>query len=73
MKTHLNLYIDKELLKQVKAYAKKRQISVSHLVEEYLSRTVKSAEIPKVIHLIEGLEKPNIVDGNLKKAFHEQR
>ncbi|MFD2872451.1 DUF6364 family protein [Mucilaginibacter ximonensis] len=74
MKTHVNLTIEKELIKQVKAYAKKKQTSVSDLVEEYFTKIVRPAQKINIIDMIEGLEAPAI-DKNLdlKKAYYEQQ
>ncbi|MFD2148385.1 DUF6364 family protein [Mucilaginibacter antarcticus] len=74
MKTHMNLSIEKDLVKKIKAYAEKRQISVSDLVEAYFSKIVKPSKTFTVIDLIEGLEKPVLEEGtDLKKSFYEQQ
>lgn len=74
MKTHINLSIEKDLVKQAKAYAEKRKTSVSDLVEEYLMRIVHPAKKSSIIEMIEGLSKPAIDEGlDLKKAYHEER
>ncbi len=74
MKTHVNLSIEKDLVKQIKAYAEKKQTSVSDLVEEYFSKVVRPVKKSNIISLIEGLEKPKIEENiDLKKAFYEQQ
>jgi hypothetical protein len=74
MKTHVNLSIEKELVKQVKAYAEKKQVSVSDLVTEYFTKIVRPVRKTTVIDLIENLEQPNFdVNIDLKKAFYEQQ
>lgn len=74
MKTHVNLSIEKDLVKQMKAYAEKKQTSVSDLVEEYFSKIVKPVKRSNIISLIESLEKPNIEDNmDLKKDFYEKQ
>ncbi|MDB5158624.1 MAG: hypothetical protein JWR50_3331 [Mucilaginibacter sp.] len=74
MKTHVNLSIEKDLVKQIKAYAKKRQTSVSALVEEYFNKLVRPVKKSNIIDLVESLEKPNIDENiDLKKAFYDQQ
>ena len=74
MKTHVNLSIEKELVKQVKAYAEKKQVSVSDLVTEYFTKIVRPVRKTTVIDLIESLEQPDFdVNIDLKKAFYEQQ
>jgi hypothetical protein len=74
MKTHINLSIEKDLVKQVKAYAEKRKTSVSDLVEEYFMHMVSPAKRSNIIEMIENLKKPVIEESlDLKKAYHEER
>lgn len=74
MKTHVNLSIEKELIKQVKAYAKKKQTSVSDLVEEYFNKIVRPVQTTSIIDMIEDLEKPDIDQNlDLKKAYYEHQ
>ncbi|RZA03431.1 MAG: hypothetical protein EOP47_03200 [Sphingobacteriaceae bacterium] len=74
MKTHVNLSIEKELVSQIKAYAEKKQTSVSDLVEEYFTKIIRPAKKKNIISLIESLEKPAIDDNiDLKKAFYEDQ
>lgn len=74
MKTHVNLSIEKDLVKQMKAYAEKKQTSVSDLVEEYFSKIVRPVKRSNIISLIESLEKPNIEENiDLKKDFYEKQ
>ncbi|MGY3215005.1 DUF6364 family protein [Mucilaginibacter sp. HD30] len=74
MKTHVNLSIEKDLVKQIKAYAEKHQTSVSDLVEAYFSKIVKPRKKSNIINLIESLEKPAIDENiDLKKAYYEDQ
>jgi hypothetical protein len=74
MKTHVNLSIEETLVKQMKAYAEKKQTSVSDLVEEYFTKVVRPVKKSNVINLIESLEKPNIEDSiDLKKDYYESQ
>ena len=74
MKTHVNLSIEKDLVKQIKAYAEKHQTSVSDLVEAYFFKVVKPKRKSNIISLIESLEKPDIDDNiDLKKAYYEDQ
>ncbi|HWZ34561.1 MAG TPA: DUF6364 family protein [Mucilaginibacter sp.] len=74
MKMHVNLSIEKDLIKQVKAYAQKKQTSVSDLVEEYFNKIVRPTQKTNIIDMIEELEKPAIDrDLDLKKTYYEQQ
>jgi len=74
MKTHVNLSIEKDLVKQIKAYAEQKQTSVSDLVEEYFTKVVKTAKKSNIITLIESLEKPAVDENtDLKKDFYESQ
>lgn len=74
MKTHVNLSIEEDLIRQVKAYAKKKQTSVSDLVEEYFNKIVRPVQKANIIDMIEMLEKPDIDQNlDLKKAYYEQQ
>jgi len=74
MKTHINLSIEKDLVKQVKAYAEKRKTSVSDLVEEYFMNMVNPAKKSNIIEMVESLAKPEIGETlDLKKAYYEER
>ena len=74
MKTHVNLSIEKDLVKQIKAYAEKHQTSVSDLVEAYFTKVVRSPKRASVLERIEGLPKPNIPDDlDLKEAYYQER
>jgi|AraplaCL_Cvi_mCL_1032061.scaffolds.fasta_scaffold61048_1 hypothetical protein len=74
MKTHVNLSIEKELIKQVKVYAQKKQTSVSDLVEEYFHKIVRPTPKANIIDMIEELETPAIDKSlDLKKAYYEQQ
>jgi len=74
MKTHINLSIEKDLVKQVKAYAEKRKTSVSDLVEEYFMNMINPAKKSNIIEMVESLAKPAIDETlDLKKAYYEER
>jgi len=70
----VNLSIEKDLVKQVKAYAQKKQTSVSDLVEEYFNKIVRPIQRANIIDMIEELEKPDIDQNlDLKRAYYEQQ
>ncbi|MBO9571058.1 MAG: hypothetical protein J7497_02445 [Chitinophagaceae bacterium] len=74
MKTRLNLTIEDSLLDSVKAYAARKNISVSELVEKYFRNLNKPANKKNIITLIEQLPRPKIdVSGNLKKQYYEDQ
>jgi hypothetical protein len=73
MKTRLTLTIDETLLKSVKQYAAKKQMSISELVENYFTMLTKSKK--NIIDLIESLDAPTKVAKNvdLKKLFYKDK
>jgi hypothetical protein len=73
MKTRLTLTIDETLLKSVKQYAAKKQMSVSELVENYFTMLTKSKK--NIIDLIENLDAPTKVAKNadLKDLFYKEQ
>ena len=74
MKERLNLTIDGELLNAMKAYAAKKEVSVSELVEDYFRTVTKPVERKNIRELIRGLRKPGISDElDLKKLYYEEQ
>lgn len=74
MKERLNLTIDGDLLNAMKAYAAKKEMSVSELVESYFRSVTKPVQRKNVRELIRGLRKPTISDDlDLKKLYYEER
>lgn len=74
MKERLNLTIDGALLDAMKAYAAKRQMSVSELVENYFKTVTKPARRKNVLDLIDQLKKPAISDkADLKELFYKEQ
>ena len=56
MKTKVTLDIDPNLIKQAKSYAKKNKVSLSVLIENYLSLLTKKSEvISEISPLVESL------------------
>ncbi len=60
MKTRLNLTIDEDLLKKVKAYADKHDESISNLVEEYFETLVKKPKKQSLLDILDKLPKSKI-------------
>jgi len=76
MKTRLNITIEENLLKKVKAYASTQDSSVSQLVEEYFETLVKKPKRKSIIDLIEELPKPKEKfppDFDFVKKYYEAR
>ncbi|HEY4336415.1 MAG TPA: DUF6364 family protein [Puia sp.] len=74
MKERLNLTIDGELLNAMKAYAAKKDMSVSELVESYFRQVTKPVERKNIRDLVRGLRKPAICDElDLKKLYYEEQ
>ena len=74
MKERLNLTIDGELLNAMKAYAAKKEMSVSELVESYFRNVTKPVERKNILELVRGLKKPALSDElDLKKLYYEEQ
>jgi len=74
MKERLNLTIDGDLLNAMKAYAAKKDTSVSELVEGYFRTVTKPVERKNIRELIRGLRKPAISEElDLKKLYYEEQ
>jgi hypothetical protein len=74
MKERLNLTIDGELLAAIKAYAAKKEMSVSELVESYFRSVTKPLGPKNILELVRGLKRPAISDErDLKKLYYEER
>jgi hypothetical protein len=75
MKARLNITIDDNLLSSMKAYATKRNTSVSELVTGYFKNVTKqSSKRKSIIDLVEKLEPPAIDKKiNLKDSFHQSQ
>lgn len=74
MKERLNLTIDAELLNAMKAYAVKKQMSVSELVEGYFRTVTKPVHRKSVLDLVDQLKKPPISDlADLKDLFYKEQ
>jgi hypothetical protein len=71
MKTRLTLTLDETLLKSVKQYAAKKQMSVSELVVNYFTMLTKPKK--NIIDLIENLDAPTKVATNadLKDLYYK--
>ena len=74
MKERLNLTIDGELLEAMKAYAAKRQMSVSELVENHFRKVTTPIPRKNVIDVVEGLKKPVInAEDDLKELYYKEQ
>ena len=74
MKERLNLTIDGDLLNAMKAYAAKKQMSVSELVESYFRTVTKPVQKKNILDLVRGLRKPDIPDEvDLKELYYKER
>jgi hypothetical protein len=74
MKERLNLTIDGELLNAMKAYAAKKQMSVSELVESYFRTVTKPVQRKNILDLVRGLKKPAISDElDLKELYYKEQ
>ena len=74
MKERLNLTIDGELLNAMKAYAAKKQTSVSELVESYFRSVTKPMPHKNILDLVDGLPKPSMNgQDDLKELFYKEQ
>ena len=74
MKERLNLTIDGELLYAMKAYAAKKEMSVSELVENYFRSVTKPVAKKNILDLVRGLKKPALSDEvDLKELYYKER
>ena len=74
MKERLNLTIDGPLLEAMKAYAIKRGISVSELVEDHFRTVTRPVKRKNVLDLVDELKKPNIdTQADLKDLFYKEQ
>lgn len=74
MKARLNLTIDDSLLATIKAYANKKQTSISELVESYFINVTKPSGRKTIIDMVEKLDNPEIdISADLKKLFYEEQ
>lgn len=60
MKTRLNLTIEESLLLRMKAYAAKKHLSLSELVEIYFEKITRPAKRKTIIDLVENMKVPEI-------------
>jgi hypothetical protein len=74
MKERLNLTIDGVLLEAMKAYAAKRQISVSELVENYFKQVTRPVHRKNILDLVDELEAP-VADpeADLKELYYKEQ
>lgn len=72
MKTRLNLTIEENLLQRMKAYASRKHISLSELVEGYFERIVQPVRGKSIIDVVEKMKMPDIpADRNLVNEYYE--
>jgi hypothetical protein len=76
MKARLNLTIEENLLKKVKAYADRHDESISNIVEEYFEEIIKKPKKKSLLDIIAELPKPKKQypeDFDFKKEFYKAR
>ena len=74
MKERLNLTIDGDLLNVMKAYAAKKQMSVSELVEGYFRTVTKPVQKKNILDLVRGLKRPAIPEeADLKELYYKEQ
>ena len=74
MKERLNLTIDGALLEAMKAYAAKRHMSVSELVENYFKHVTKPVHRRNILDLVDELEAPAIdPEADLKELYYKEQ
>lgn len=74
MKTRLNLSIDQALVEEMKAYAFRKQTSISDLVEQFFRSATQSKTRKTIIDLVEELEAPPIApSADLKEMYYSEQ
>jgi len=74
MKERLNLTIDKGLLEAMKAYAAKKEMSVSELVESYFQKVTRPIHRNSILDIVETLKRPAInPKADLKDLFYKEQ
>lgn len=74
MKERLNLTIDKGLLDAMKAYAARKEMSVSELVETYIRKVTRPAQRKSILDLVDQLKKPSLDSkADLKELFYKEQ
>lgn len=72
MKTRLNLTIEENLLQRMKAYASRKHISLSELVEGYFEKIVQPVRGKSIIDVVEKMKVPEIpADRNLVQEYYD--
>ncbi len=76
MKARLNITIEETLLEEAKIYALKNELSLSQIIEDYLTAIVKKPERPSLLDVLDSLPKvkstfPDNFD--FKKEYYEDR
>lgn len=72
MKTRLNLTIDVSLMEGIKAYAIRKNTSVSELVEDFFKSIGRQTRRKNVLDLVKKLPEPTFkVGDDLKRAYYE--
>lgn len=63
MKTRLNLTIEENLLQRMKAYASRKHISLSELVEGYFEKIVQPVKRKSIVDIVEKMKTPPVPAG----------
>ena len=74
MKTRLNLTIDDSQIEDIKAYAIRKNISVSNLVQDFFKSISRQTKRKSVLDLVKELPEPAFkVDDDLKRFYYENK
>ncbi len=76
MKARLNVTIEEDVLEKAKAYAEKKEVSISRLIEDYLKTIVRKPEGPTLLDVLDSLSMPETdipENFDFKKEYHEER
>lgn len=76
MKARLNVTIEEDVLEKAKAYAEKKDVSISRLIEDYLKTIVRKPEGPTLLDVLDSLptlETDIPEDFDFKKEYREER
>lgn len=74
MKNRLNITVDATVIKEIKHYAYKHQVTVSQLVEQYFRTLVRPSSKKNILELLDELPYPDMkTEGISKQAYYNQR
>ncbi len=72
----MNVTIEETVLEEAKVYASKNELSLSQIIEDYLSAIVKNPKKPSLLDILDSMPKSESAfpdDFDFKKEYYEER